>query len=213
MSDHNFNNSHVPHSRGRVREANDFQRADKIFWHDKVLARSILRLIPCWIYPNHVTVFRFLATPIVVVLMLFEHYYIGLIAFLLVAFTDAMDGSMARTRNQITDWGKIYDPLADKILIGSMVFIIVLRYIDFWTSIIIIGLEIMIITTAWIRKIKGYKVEANIWGKVKMMLQVAGVAILLLSIIFDLAALIPYASGALYIAIAFAIVSLLSYGI
>jgi CDP-diacylglycerol--glycerol-3-phosphate 3-phosphatidyltransferase len=192
---------------------NNFQPADKILWHDKVLAGSVLRLIPRWIYPNHITVFRFLATPIVVVLMLFEHYYIGLIAFLLVAFTDAMDGSMARTRNQITDWGKIYDPLADKVLIGSMVFIIVLRYIDFWTSIVIIGLEIAIITTAWIRKIKGYKVEANIWGKIKMMLQVAGVAILLLSIIFNLAALVPYASGALYIAIAFAIVSLLSYGI
>lgn len=191
----------------------NFQKAEKIFMHDKILAGSVLKLIPRWIYPNYITVFRFLATPIVVVLMLFEHYYIGLFAFLLVAFTDAMDGSMARTRNQITEWGKIYDPLADKILIGSMVFIIVLRYIDFWTSVIIIGLEIVIITTAWVRKIKGYKVEANIWGKIKMILQVAGVTILLLSIVFNLAALVPYASGVLYIAIAFAIVSLLSYGI
>jgi len=131
----------------------------------------------------------------------------------LVAFTDALDGSMARTRNQITEWGKIYDPLADKILIASMVFIIVLRYIDFWTAIIIIGLEIIIIFTAWIRMKKGIKIQANLWGKIKMWLQVIGVVVLLLSIIFNWAALLPFASGVLYLAIAFAIVSLLTYGI
>jgi CDP-diacylglycerol--glycerol-3-phosphate 3-phosphatidyltransferase len=191
----------------------NFQKADKIFWHDRVLAASVLKLFPKRIKPNHITLFRFIATPAVMMLMLYERYYIGLIAFLLVAFTDAIDGSMARTRNQITEWGKIYDPLADKILIGSMVFVIVLRYIDFWTALMIVGIEFVIITVAWIRKVKGYKVEANIWGKIKMILQVTGVSILLLSIIFDWAALIPYASGTLYVAIAFAVVSLLSYGI
>jgi len=191
----------------------NFQQADRTFWHDRALAATVLKLFPKKVTPNHITVFRFIATPIVVILMVYGRYYDGLIAFLLVAFTDALDGSMARTRNQITNWGKIYDPLADKILIGSMVFVIVLRYIDFWTAMIIVGIEIVIITVAWVRKVKGYKVEANIWGKIKMMLQVAGVSILLLSVIFDLAALIPYASGALYVAIAFAIVSLLTYGI
>ena len=190
-----------------------FQSADSLCWHDKILAKTILKLIPAGILPNHITVFRFLTTPVVVLLMLYGQYYIGLVAFLLVAFTDMIDGSLARTRNQITDWGKIYDPLADKILIGSMVFIIVLRYIDFWTSIIIISIEIVIIIVAWIRKMKGREIQANLWGKIKMILQVMGVTILLLSIIFDLAALLPLASGILYLAIAFAIVSLLTYGI
>ena len=116
-------------------------------------------------------------------------------------------------RNQITEWGKVYDPLADKILIGSMVFIIVLRYIDFWTSMIIIGLEIIIIGAAWVRKMEGRVVQSNLWGKIKMGLQVVGVSILLLSIIFNCASLIPFASGTLYLAIAFAVVSLLTYGI
>lgn len=187
--------------------------AEKIYWHDKILAKTILKLLPAKILPNHITAFRFAATPIVALLMLYQHYYIGLMAFLIVALSDALDGSMARTRNQITEWGKLYDPLADKILISSMVFIIVLRYIDFWASMVIIGLEIIIVTTAWIRKKKGLKVEANTWGKIKMILQVCGVLILLFSIIFNLASLIPYASGTLYLAIAFAIVSLLTYGI
>jgi len=190
-----------------------FQQAEKFYWYDKILAKTFLKLFPKSILPNHITVFRFIATPIVVILMLYEHYYIGLIAFLLVAFTDALDGAMARTRSQITTWGKIYDPLADKILIGSMVFIIVLRYIDFWTAIIIIGLEFVIIVTAWVRKRKGALIQANIWGKIKMCLQVLGVVTLLLAIVFDWGALLPLASGVLYLAIAFAIVSLLTYGI
>jgi len=191
----------------------NFQQAEKLAWYDKPIAKTFLKLFPKCVLPNHITVFRFFATPVVVVLMLYEHYYIGLIAFLLVASTDALDGAMARTRNQITEWGKIYDPLADKILIGSMVFIIVLRYIDFWTAIIIIGLEFIIILTAWIRMKKGIKIQANVWGKIKMNLQVAGVVILLLSIVFNWEALLPFASGVLYLAIAFAIVSLLTYGI
>ena len=191
----------------------EFQEAEKIFPFDKILAVTILKLIPKKITPNYVTVFRFATTPIVAVLMLYERYYIGLIAFLLVAFTDAIDGAMARTRNQITEWGKIYDPVADKILIGSIVFIIVLRYIDFWTAIIIISLEIIIIFVSWLRLKKGFEVQANVWGKIKMILQVAGVSILLFAVIFDWAALLPFASSTLYLAIAFAVVSLLTYGI
>ncbi|MBI4811898.1 CDP-alcohol phosphatidyltransferase family protein [Candidatus Falkowbacteria bacterium] len=190
-----------------------FQVADKIYFHDRLLAKTFLRLFPARVIPNHLTAFRFVATPVVALLMWYEYYYVGLIAFLAVAFSDVLDGSMARTRNQITEWGKIYDPLADKVLIASMVFIIVLRYVDFWTAIIIVALETMIIAAAWIRKREGRIVQANRWGKIKMFLQVAGVSILLLSIIFNWAALLPFASGTLYLAIAFAVVSLLTYGI
>ena len=190
-----------------------FQPADKIHFHDKVLAKTFLRLFPKSVKPNHITVFRFLATPFLIFLMLYHHYLIGLIFFLIVAFTDALDGSMARTRNQITEWGKIYDPMADKILIGSMVFIIVLRYIDFWTAMIIISIEFIFIVSAWIRLKNKTEIQANLWGKIKMWLQVIGVVVLLISIVFNWEDLLPLASGVLYLAIAFAIVSLLTYGI
>ena len=191
----------------------EFEPAEKIFWHDKLLAKTFLKLFPKSLIPNHLTAFRFAATPFVTFLMFYDYYYVGLVAFLLVAFTDALDGSMARTRNQITEWGKIYDPLADKVLIGSMVFDIVLKYIDFWTAIIIVLIEIIIIVAAWIRKREGRVVQANIWGKIKMNLQVLGVAILLFSVISKIEFLLPLASGTLYLAIAFAVVSLLTYGI
>jgi len=191
----------------------NYQKADKFFPQDKILAKTVLRLFPRSITPNHITMFRFLASPLVAILMLYESYSWGLLVFLLVSFTDALDGSMARTRDQITKWGKVYDPLADKVLVSTVLFTIVLRYIDFWTSIIIAFLEITIVLVAWKRKEKGAEIQANIWGKVKMCLQVLGVSILLISIVFNWAELLPFASGVLYLAIAFAIVSLLSYGI
>jgi len=188
-------------------------KADRIFWHDRVLAATFLKLFPEAVRPNHLTMFRFLSTPFVVLLMLYGRYEIGIWVFLIVAFTDALDGSMARIRGQITEWGRIYDPLADKVLISSMIFTIVLRYIDVWAALLIVFLEIIIVAVAWWRKHAGYHVEANIWGKIKMNLQVLGVLILLLSIIFNVEALLPFSEGVFYLAIAFAVVSLLTYGI
>ena len=190
-----------------------FEATDRIFPHDRLMEATVLKLIPRSVLPNHITIFRFFATPVVAWMMYFENYQVGLWAFMLVAFTDAIDGSLARTRDQITHWGKIYDPVADKVLIGTMVFVILLRYLDPWTAYLIVFLEIVIILTAWYRLYKGHKVQANIWGKVKMILQVLGVTLLLVSIVFDWAQILPMATGALYLAIAFAVVSLLSYGI
>jgi len=188
-----------------------FQPADKVFWHDKLLAATILKLIPHYVCPNHFTLFRLLASPVAAILMYWESYTWGLYIFLILALTDAIDGSLARTRNQITEWGKVYDPLADKILIGSMIFIIVLRYLDPWTAYFILIIEAVIIITAWKRKKEGKIVQANVWGKIKMILQVLGVIILLLSIVLNLEALAPFASGTLTLAIIFAIISLFTY--
>lgn len=190
-----------------------FQKADRLFFHDRFMNKTFLKLIPASVCPNHITVFRYLTTPVVALLMYYQQYYLGMLAFLFVAFTDVLDGSLARNRNQITDWGKVHDPIADKILIGSMVFIIVLKYVDLWASLLIIILEIIILILAYIRKREGLLVQSNRWGKIKMFLQVLGVTILLLSVIFDLEKLLPFASGTLYLAIAFAVMSLLTYGI
>lgn len=191
----------------------NYEKSSKLFFHDKFMRATVLKLIPRKLVPNHFTFFRFLASPLVGLLILYQHYTVALVAFLLVAFTDTIDGSLARTRDQITNWGRIYDPLADKILIGLMVFLIVLRYIGLWTAALIIGIEAAIILVAWFRKKEGARIQSNIWGKIKMTLQVTGVIILLLSVVLNWAEILPLASGALYLAIAFAIISLLTYGI
>lgn len=190
----------------------EYQSAKVVHWHDRFLAATVLWAFPSFVRPNDLTLFRFLATPFVTWLMFQENYQVGLWAFLFVAFTDALDGSLARTRNKITDWGKIYDPLADKLLIGSMVFVIVLKYIDFWAAMIIVGIEVAIIASAWWWKHNGYPVQSNVWGKIKMILQVVGVVLLLLGVVFDWESLLPFTEGVFYLAIAFGIISLLTYG-
>ena len=72
-----------------------------------MLAWTILRAFPRRVTPNQVTMFRFIATPIVLYLLVVGYYGWGLAAFLIAACSDAIDGALARTRNQVTDWGKL----------------------------------------------------------------------------------------------------------
>lgn len=188
---------------------------EKIYFTDKILNRTVLFLVPRFIKPNHLTVLRFFLIPPVIWLFWSGHYIIGGILFLIAAFTDALDGSLARTKNEITTWGKIYDPIADKLLICSTVYILVLKYVDFYAAWVIIILEIIIVASAFIKKYFNHqaKIQSNIWGKIKMNLQVLGVFILLISIIFDFESLLQVSRGTFYLAIAFGILSLFSYGI
>jgi len=186
---------------------------EKIYWHDRLLAKTILPIFPNWVKPNHITAFRFLATPPVIWLMYTENYIWSFPVFLLVAFTDALDGALARTRRQITVWGTLYDPLADKMLIGSVVALIVIQKVNFYLGLIIIILEVLLIGGAWYQKSKGVVRSANRWGKTKMFLQVVGVSTLLLALAFEINIFIPISFGVLFLAVIFAIISLLSASI
>ena len=77
----------------------------KITITDKFLANTVLKLFPNFVRPNFLTVFRFVSIPFIVFFLLHEDYTIGFWLFVISAFTDALDGALARTRNQITDWG------------------------------------------------------------------------------------------------------------
>ncbi len=186
----------------------------KISLMDKLLAKVFLPLFPKQIKPNHISVARIFLTPFVVWLFWQESYLWGGVLFLLAAFTDALDGTMARTRNQITDFGKMLDPLADKLLVCSVVYILVLKYLDVYTAWVVIVLELIIIAAALIKYKRGdHHMQANSWGKIKMILQVLGVAVLLLSIIFNIEHLLPVSKGTFYLAIVFGILSLFTSSI
>lgn len=181
---------------------------------DKLLAKVFLPLFPKQIKPNHISVARIFLTPLVIWLFWKESYLWGGALFLFASFTDALDGAMARTRNQVTNLGKMLDPLADKILICTVVYILVLKYLDVYTAWVIIVLEIIIIAAALIKYKRGdHHLQANSWGKIKMILQVLGVIVLLLSITFNLEQLLPISKGTFYLAIVFGILSLFTYSI
>ena len=184
----------------------------KWFPHDYLLRYTILPLIPKRVTPNMITVLRLALTPFVLWVLLVENYRWGIPLFLLTAFTDALDGSLARVRKQITDWGTFYDPVADKILIASVVFLIVAKHTTPIIAALIIFFELAIILVGGIRKRKGAVIHANIFGKTKMFLQVLGVTFLLLAIYSGHDSLIQVSYGTLSLAIVFAIISLFTYG-
>lgn len=185
----------------------------RLFPHDRLMRWTVIPLIPRWIKPNHVTIFRLLATPIVVLLLLVENYSWGVPLFLFVSFTDAIDGSLARLRKQITPWGTFYDPVADKILIGLVVILIVFRYINVWFGLMIVVVELLIAAGALYRKLKGRSGSANVYGKIKMLLQVVGVVFLLIALWSGVDLFIPFSVGTFSVALVFAMISLWTYGI
>ncbi len=180
---------------------------------DKIIKKFILWAIPNSITPNQVTVLRFLMTPFVVWTILIEKFWIGAILFILAALTDAIDGAMARTRKQITEWGKMYDPLADKLLIGSTAFLLVIKHLNIYLGLAIISIEILLIANGGMRKVNGHVVQANIWGKIKMILQVVGVMLIFAFLITSTSILLTISFIVLIIAIVMGIISLFTYSI
>lgn len=186
----------------------------RVYPHDRLLAATILRLIPRDLRPNHFTVFRVFLIPFVLFYVWKELWHVAVPLFLFAAFTDVLDGSIARTRKQITMWGTIADPVADKFLIGTVVILFVAREINVTFAILIIVIELLTAGSAIIRRMRGGEiVSANWYGKIKMLLQVLGVTGLLIARWFGLDLFVDFSIGTLSVAIVFAVISLYSYGL
>jgi len=191
-----------------------YEKPEVIHPHDRLLEKLFLRFLPSSITPNALTMIRILLTPAVFLVISAENYRLGLPFFLLVAFTDALDGSLARTRGQITRFGMLFDPLADKFLIGSMVMLLVFRYLDPFLALAVLGVEIVLILSALVAKAKFKTVRmANIWGKIKMMLQVLAVFLTLIGLALTTPSLLGIAAWLFGLAIGFAVISLFSHGL
>ncbi len=184
----------------------------RVYPHDRLLAATLLRLIPVRWKPNHFTVFRFLSVPLVLWFLWQEQWNIALPLFSIAAFTDAIDGSLARTRKQITLWGTVADPIADKLLIAPVALLFVARQIHPLFALLLVLVELCIMLSAYIgfRRI-GYA-SANIFGKIKMFLQVMGVVLLLIGKVTSLTIMIPFAIVIFGLGLIFGIASLLTYG-
>lgn len=186
--------------------------AQKVFFTDRIIAFLFLRFIPDRIVPNHITIFRILATPLVLYVLIKKDFDIGIPFFLLVAFSDAVDGALARTRNKITEWGMMFDPLADKMLIIPAVILLVSAHLPTWIASTVIGIEVLIIILALVWRQQGRVIQSNVWGKIKMCLQVLGITVLLCALFFNLS-LASLASGIFLISIACALMSIVKHGV
>ncbi|SEL89120.1 CDP-diacylglycerol--glycerol-3-phosphate 3-phosphatidyltransferase [Paenibacillus sp. OK003] len=113
---------------------------------------------------------------------------IGVIIFALAAGTYKLNGYVARKYNQITNLGKLLDPLADKLLISvALIMMVQEDLIGSWIAVIIIGREIVITALRMIATEQGIALAADRYGKIKMVLQVAAIiAVLLNNVPFSL---------------------------
>jgi CDP-diacylglycerol--glycerol-3-phosphate 3-phosphatidyltransferase len=134
--------------------------------------------------PNVLTILRILAVPVIVVALLGETPNGDALAagvFALAATTDGLDGYIARRRQDVTTFGKLMDPLADKLLIvAALVSLVSLNRLAAWVAMVIIARELAVTVLRAIAVEQGVVISASWLGKVKTALQVAAVFALII---------------------------------
>jgi CDP-diacylglycerol--glycerol-3-phosphate 3-phosphatidyltransferase len=129
--------------------------------------------------PNFLTLLRILAVPVVVVALLGETPNGDALAagvFALAALTDGLDGYFARSRDAVTTFGKLMDPLADKLLItGALLSLVSLNRLAPWVAMVIITREIAVTGLRAIAAERGLVIAASWLGKLKTVLQIGAV--------------------------------------
>ena len=133
--------------------------------------------------PNTLTVLRILLVPVVVVALLDETPNGDAIAagvFALAALTDGLDGWIARNRGEITTFGKLMDPLADKLLVtAALVSLVSLGRLEAWVAMVIIAREFAVTGLRAVAAERGVVIQASWLGKVKTILQIAAIIALI----------------------------------
>ena len=120
---------------------------------------------------NKLTLCRVVMIPIFIVLLYLEfagHLWVALAVFILASITDFVDGYVARHYNQVTDFGKFMDPLADKLLVMSaMVWFVEVGWMPAWACFVVIARELAVTGLRLVAVEQGLVIAAGKSGKVK----------------------------------------------
>lgn len=159
--------------------------------------------------PNGLTLFRIFLVPFLVVVLLtkFEgREIVALAIFLIATATDFLDGYLARRRGEITTFGTLLDPIADKLLISAaFISLVEVGLAPAWMVVVVVGREFAVTGLRSVASAQGIVIAASPWGKAKMASQITGISLLILSERFDW--LLPPGKIVLWIVVAVAIVS------
>ena len=119
-----------------------------------------------WNVPNVLTIIRLILVPVFVLVFRAGHPRWALAIFCLASLTDALDGYLARKLGQITDFGKLFDPLADKLMVLTALFCQGMAGVFPWTAILIVlAKELFMVVGSMFMLGKGVVVYANYFGK------------------------------------------------
>lgn len=138
--------------------------------------------------PNRLTLIRMILVPFVAIFTLYEFTAVPVLAehrwliagllFGAAAVTDALDGNIARKRGLITDFGKLMDPVADKMLVMSVfICFLTLGLCSPWIVIIMLLREFVVTSIRMVAAGRGSVMAANKWGKAKTVTQTAAIGI------------------------------------
>lgn len=131
--------------------------------------------------PNKLTLGRVIAVPFFIVLYLLGWDIWAAVLFIAASATDALDGYLARKNNLVTNFGKIMDPLADKILVVSaLVLLVESGTVAGWMLIVILAREFAVAGLRTVAASEGRVIAAGTTGKIKTILQMIAVPLLLL---------------------------------
>ena len=130
--------------------------------------------------PNKLTIFRIILVPIMVIITFFNidiKWILVDVIFIIASITDKLDGYIARSRNQITTFGKFLDPIADKILVlAAMLILVEAARLPAWIPIIVLFREFIVSGYRLVAVEKGGKVvAASVWGKLKTVTQMLAI--------------------------------------
>ena len=164
---------------------------------------------------NKLTTLRIVLVPMFMACMLIELPYgdiVGTVIFVVAALTDLLDGYVARKRKEVTNLGKLLDPLADKLLVSAaLVVLLELGRIRSWIAILIIGREFLVTGLRGVAAADGIVIAATDLAKVKTVTQLIALSMLLVD--SQLTSLLGFSIGmwVLYVALGFTLYTGYSY--
>lgn len=140
---------------------------------------------------NKLTIIRIFLVPIFLIFIAIKDIPYGAIiatfVFIIASLTDKLDGYIARTRNQVTSFGKLMDPLADKMLVtAALISLVESGIIPGWIAVIIIAREFAVSGLRTISAAEGLVITASKWGKVKTVIQIVAIISALLEFNFHI---------------------------
>ena len=134
---------------------------------------------------NRLTLIRVALVPVFMLFFLNTNipynYILALITFVIASLTDSLDGYIARSRDQITKFGKFMDPLADKLLVvAALICFVEVGQLPSWMAFIIIAREFMVTGMRILAASENITIAASKWGKVKTITQMIGIILILI---------------------------------
>ena len=131
--------------------------------------------------PNKLTMGWIFAIPVFIVVFLLDYRYAAAVIFILAALTDMLDGHIARKNNLVTNFGKLMDPLADKLLVMSaLICLSQVGDVPGWMVIVILGREFIITGMRQVAAAQGIVIAAGTTGKIKTITQMIAIPLLIL---------------------------------